>query len=106
MTVKTYLIVVVILLCIAVVNNILMYYKCYLSVNNETRDPFVPENIGVYRINIYYNKYRYPETGLVQELQPHIQPFKDKSIGRYVVTYGKPTSLEYQQISKLGNYQS
>jgi hypothetical protein len=60
----------------------------------------------VYRINIYYNKYRYPDTGIKDELKQHIDPFKDKTFGKYVVSYNKPTQLEYEQISKLGNYQN
>ncbi|VBB18073.1 hypothetical protein YASMINEVIRUS_536 [Yasminevirus sp. GU-2018] len=104
MSVRTYLVIVIILLCIAVVNNVVMYYKCY--VDNEQDDPFIPTNVGVYRVNIYYNKYRYPENGVTEELKEFITPFKDKNFGRYVVTYNRPNSLEYRQISKLGNYQS
>lgn len=103
MSVRTYLVIVIILLCIAVINNVIMYYKCY--VDNELNDPFIPENIGVYRINIYYNKYTYPELSIVEELKPFITPLKDKTYGKYVITYNKPTNLEYQQISKLGNFQ-
>ena len=94
---------VIILLCIAIINNVIMYYKCY--VNNNLNDPFIPENIGVYRLNVYYNKYHFPDNGGIQtELQQYIDPFKNKTFGKYVVTYNRPTQLEYQQISELGNY--
>lgn len=102
--VRTYLLIVIILLCIAIINNVVMYYKCY--VHNDLSDPFIPENVGVYKINVYYNKYQYPWDGIGDEIKPFIDPFKDKTIGRYVVAYNKPSQLEYQQISKLGNYQS
>lgn len=104
MSVRAYLMLVIVLLCIAIINNVVMYYKCY--VNNQNNDPFVPENVGVYRINVYYNKYTYPESGIYNEMKEYIDPFKDKYFGRYVVTYNKPSTLEYQQISKLGNYQN
>lgn len=104
MDIRTYLLLFIILLCVSIINNVIMYYKCY--VNNELSDPFVPENIGVYKINVYYNKYRYPGIGIGDEIKPFIDPFKDKTFGRYVVTYNKPTEREYQQISKLGNYQN
>jgi len=81
-----------------------MYYKCY--VNNDSNDPFIPENVGVFRLNVYYNKFRYPDEGIRDEIKPYVDPFKDKTFGRYVVSYNKPTQLEYQQISKLGNYQT
>lgn len=104
MDVRTYLLLVIILLCIAIINNVVMYYKCYITDNLS--DPFVPENVGVYRINVYYNKYQYPGQGIGDEIKPFVGPFKDKTFGRYVVTYNKPSQLEYQQISKLGNYQN
>jgi hypothetical protein len=104
MSVRTYLVVVIILLCIAVVNNVVMYTKCY--VNNDIDDPFIPENIGVYRVNVYYNKYRYPDPGVKDEILPFVTPMRDSTFGRYVITIGKPTSNEYQQISRLGNYQA
>src|SRR5271170_6867152 len=104
MSVRTYLIFVIILLCIAIINNVIMYYKCY--VNNDSNDPFIPENVGVFRLNVYYNKFRYPDEGIRDEIKPYVDPFKDKTFGRYVVSYNKPTQLEYQQISKLGNYQT
>ena len=104
MSVRTYLVFVIILLCITIINNVIMYYKCY--VNNELNDPFIPENIGVYRINVYYNKHKNPGVGIRDEIKKYIDPFKDKTFGEYVVTYNKPTQLEYQQISKLGNYQN
>lgn len=104
MSVRTYLIIVIILLCIAVINNVIMYYKCY--VNNDLNDPFIPENMGVFRINVYYNKSRYPGAGIREEIKQYIDPFKDKAFGKYVVSYNKPTQLEYQQISQLGNYQN
>lgn len=103
MSVRSYLVIVIILLCIAVVNNVIMYYKCY--VNNEMNDPFIPENVGVYKINIYYNKHRYSDIGIGDEIKQYITPFKDKTFGKYVVSYNKPSELEYQQISKLGNFQ-
>ena len=103
-SIRGYLLIVIVLLCLAIVNNVIMYYKCY--VNNNLDDPFVPENVGVYRINIYYNKYTYPNDGIGEEIKPYLNPFKDKTFGKYVVTYNKPTQLEYQQVSKLGNYQS
>lgn len=106
MSLRSCLVCVVVLLCIAIVNNVLMYYKCY--VNNPIDDPFVPENIGVYRLNIYYNKYAYPGSltgdGIRDELKSYIDPFKEKFYGRYVVSYDKPTTQEYQQISHLANY--
>lgn len=102
--IRTYLVLVIILLCISIINNVIMYHKCY--VNNEINDPFVPENIGVYRIGIYYNKYQYTEAGIGNELKQYITHFKDKTFGKYVVTQNKPTQLEYQQMSKLGNYQN
>lgn len=98
----TFLLLVIVLLCVAIVNNVVMYYKCY--VNNDINDPFVPENVGVYRINIYYNKYIYP--GIGDEIKPFIEPFKNSTFGKYVITYNKPTPLEYQQISKIGNFQN
>jgi hypothetical protein len=103
MSVRTYLIFVIILLCIAIINNVIMYYKCYM--NNDLNDPFIPENMGVFRINVYYNKSRYPDAGIRDEIKQYIDPFKDKTFGKYVISYNKPTQLEYQQISKLGNYQ-
>lgn len=104
MSVRTYLVIVIILLCIAIINNVVMYTKCYI--NNESNDPFIPENIGRYQINVYYNKYMYPEPSVTEELEPLLTQFRDKTLGRYVVvaTNGKPTPLEYQQISQLGNY--
>lgn len=104
MDIRSYLLFVIILLCIAVVNNVVMYYKCY--VNSNLDDPWIPENMGVYRINIYYNKFKYPDSGIGNEIQPFINPFKDKHYGKYVVTYNKPSQLEYQQISKLGNFKN
>jgi len=81
-----------------------MYYKCYI--NNELNDPFVPENVGIYRINIYYNKYTNPGEGIGNEIKTFIDPFKNNTFGKYVVTYNKPSPLEYQQISKIGNFQN
>ena len=104
MDVRTYLIIVIILLCVAIINNIIMYHKCYI--NNELSDPFVPENVGIYRINVYYNKFNDPNNGIGDEIKPFISPFKDKTFGKYVITYNKPSSLEYEQISKLGNYKN
>lgn len=104
MSIRTYLVFVIILLCIAIINNVIMYHKCYL--NNNINDPFVPENIGVYRVNVYYNKFKDPGSskGIGNEIKQYIDPFKDKTHGKYVVSYDKPTQLEYQQISKLGNF--
>ena len=104
MDIRGYLLLVIILLCISIINNFIMYFKCYI--NSDISDPFIPENIGVYRINIYYNKYKYPNQGIGNEIKPHIDNFKDNVFGRYVVTYNKPSELEYQQISKLGNFQN
>ena len=81
-----------------------MYYKCYI--NNDINDPFIPDNVGVYRINIYYNKYKNPTNNRIEEeVKSFIKPLKDNTIGKYVITYNKPSSIEYQQITKLGNYQ-
>lgn len=104
--VRTYLLIVIILLVIAVLNNVVMYYKCYL--NNNLDDPFIPENAGVYRINIYYNKYRTPQdttTGIHDQIMPLLQKFKDSNAGKYVVTVNRPNGQEYRQISELANYQ-
>jgi hypothetical protein len=82
-----------------------MYYKCY--VNNEVNDPFIPENVGIYKLNVFYNKFKYSDTGIGDDLKQCVESFKNKNIGKYVVSLGnKPTDLEYQQISKLGNYQN
>ena len=80
-----------------------MYYKCY--VNNNINDPFIPENIGVYTVNIYYNKYTNRNDGIYANINPCVEQFKNKNIGKYVVVYNKPSSQEYQQISEIGNYQ-
>lgn len=104
MSLSSYFVFVIFLLCVSIINNVFMYCKCYL--NNDLNDPFVPENVGVYRINIYYNKHIYPGDGIYNEIQPYIGPFKDKMFGKYVVTYNKPNSLEYQQVSRLGNFQN
>ena len=93
-----------ILLCVAIVNNFIMYYKCYL--NNTTNDPFVPPSVGKYQISVYYDKHMYPEDGLMEQIKPFLTPFKDKYFGKYVVTYGRPTRLEYEQISKLSSIPS
>lgn len=105
--IRSYLVIIILLLVIAIINNVVMYYKCYL--NNNLNDPFVPENTGVYRINVYYNKYRTPQDtnrGIHDEIWPAIQPFKDSNHGKYVVTVNRPTSQEYRQISELANYQN
>lgn len=102
MDIRTYLLLAIILLCISIINNVVMYYKCYN--NNDIADPFIPENVGVYKINIYYNKYQ--KQDIENEIKTYIDPFKDKMINRYVVTYNKPKHIEYQQISKLGNFQN
>ena len=102
MTVRLYMVLALLLLCIAVISNVIMYYKCYIL--NDLNDPFVSENIGVYRVNIYYNKYKDPQDGIYKELRECIQPFKEKNFSRYVVTHNKPTNLEYHQIAKIGNY--
>lgn len=99
-----YLLVVVLLLCLSIINNVIMYYKCY--VNNVSEDPFVPNNVGTYSINIYYNKYNYPGNGIASEIKTYIDPFINKNIGKYVVSYNKPTQMEYQQIATLGYYNS
>ena len=104
MEIKVYLIITLVLLCIAIINNVLMYYKCYL--NNELSDPLLPENIGIYRINIYYNKFKDPIHGIGDEIKQSLVQFKDKTFGKYVIAYNKPTKLEYEQISKLGNYKN
>lgn len=103
--IESYVVVLVLLLVVAVINNVVMYYKCYL--NNDIDDPFIPENTGVYRINIYYNKYRTPDDlskGIHEEIKPFIQPFKDQTYGKYVVTENRPSKQEYRQISMLANY--
>ena len=99
MSLRSYMILFIILLCISVINNVIMYYKCY--VNNDINDPFVPENIGLFSVNIYYNKYNQPNEGIYKELKPHIEPFITNNSSKYVVTYGKPSSNDYQKMSKL-----
>ena len=102
MSLRVYMVLSLLLLCIAVISNVIMYYKCYIL--NDLNDPLVSENIGVYRVNIYFNKYKDPKDGIYEELREHIRPFKEKHFSRYVVTQNKPTSLEYQQIANIGNY--
>ena len=100
---NTYITILVLLLIVAVINNILMFYKCYI--NNPNSNPFVPHNTGVYRVNVYYNKYRTnPEITIQDEIKPYLQPFVDKTYGRYVVTQNDPTPQQYEQISALSNY--
>ncbi len=93
----TCLIFLVVLLCIAILNNFVMYYKCYLD--NDNNDPFVPENVGKYQIAIYYNKSNEP--GISNILSQYIDPLKTNMYGTYVVTLGKPTPDEYKQIAML-----
>ncbi len=104
MSVRVYLVITILLLCIAIVSNVVMYYKCYI--NNDINDPFVPENVGVYNLKIYFNKYKAPKDGIHNELQEYIQPFKEKYFSQYIVTQNKPTTLEYQQIANIGSYRS
>jgi hypothetical protein len=97
----SYLVIVIILLCISLLLNFMMSYKYYLS--NQSNDPFIPENIGQYNISIYYNKYKNPMEGIDQKIKPLIDPFKNSTIGQYVITYKRPTQLEYKQIAQLGS---
>jgi hypothetical protein len=78
-SVRLYLLLVIILLCISIINNVVMYYKCYVNSNtdNSVSDVFVPANVGVYRINVYYNKHRYPEVGIGDEIKPEIKHLDD-----------------------------
>jgi hypothetical protein len=104
MAVRTYLVLVVLILCISIISNLMMYNKCYL--NNDINDPFLPENIGMYSINIYYNKFRYPDKGVVEDIKPYIEPLKNSFHKKYVITYNKPTQKDYEQMTKIGNYQT
>lgn len=97
----TFILILIFLLTISILNNVLMYYKCYI--NNQSDDPFIPDSIGSYQINVYYNKLRYPAQGIDQKIKQYIDPFKENTYGEYVVTYKKPTPQEYQQISKLSH---
>lgn len=99
MSIRTYLILTILLLSVSIINNVIMYNKCYI--NNKLNDPFVPENIGMYTINIYYNKNSYPEKGIYEALHPYIDEFKNNNISKYVVTYNKPTSDQYKQMTQL-----
>lgn len=102
MNVRACLIIVIIILCISVVNNMYMYYKFY--VKNDTRDPFIPENVGVYNISVYYNKYNYMPKSIYEELKPALSDFQTKNHGKYILTFEKPTQNEYTQIAELNNY--
>jgi len=95
----TFILTLIGLLVLSFLNNVLMYYKCYIM--NQNDDPFVPDSIGVYHINVYYNKLKYPAQGIDTKIKQYLDPFKENTYGEYVVTYLKPTNQEYQQIKKL-----
>ena len=100
MNIHNCLVFVVILLCIAIINNFIMYYNCYI--NNINDDPFVPDNVGKYTLSIYYNKNETTEYGVYELIKPQLDTIRTKIFGKYVATWEKPTQQEYQQIAKLG----
>lgn len=108
MNIRATLIIVIIILCISVMNNMYMYYKFYVK-NDSLSDclsnnPFVPENIGVYHISVYYNKYNYMPKSIYEELKPALTDFETNNHGKYILTFGKPTQTEYAKIAELNTY--
>jgi hypothetical protein len=69
-----------ILLILSIVNNVLMYNKCYLS-NIDKKNPFLPENVNVMNIKFYYNKTPNnctPGVVIENELMSALKPLTEK----------------------------
>lgn len=99
MDVESCLIIVIILLCMAIISNFLMYYKCYLDNIND--DPYVPDNVGTYKITIYYSKGENSSDEMDNITRRYVNPMRSDMLGRYVVVHDKPSFAEYKQIAAL-----
>lgn len=109
---NSFTILLLILLILSIANNFIMYHKCYISRNITSVDPKLDPNIGFYPVNIYYLKnnnvsaMQCPSSEssgsiIIDDIKNNLEQYVNKNKTKCVITYGEPTSYEYQKIKSL-----
>jgi len=73
-------------------------------------DPVLEPKIGSYPINIYYAKNNATtqcpkgesSVNVIDEIKNMLSQYENKNKDKCVITYGEPSSYEYQKIKMLG----
>ncbi len=101
---RIYLVCAIALLCISIISNLMMYYKC--NPTNEEHTQIIPNEIDKYCITVYYNKYKKNISEMNAIIKPYVLQLNRNSNDNYVVVLGQyPSNKDYEQISKLSfNY--
>ncbi len=113
---NSFTILILLLLILSIANNLVMYHKCYISKNliydaqNNILNQALDSNIGVYSANIYYTKNNLPtqcsngnssENVIIGDIKNILTQFENKNKNKCVITYGSPTSYDYEKIKLL-----
>ena len=91
-----------------------MYYSSYYYKNSK--DPLLPNNIGVLKYNVYYNMkttqsdskendyYLYDNNSgisIKNDIDKILNIYQDKNIGKCLIGTDNPNSKDYQKILKI-----
>ena len=102
------------LLFVSIINNLIMYYSSYHYKNSK--DPLLPNNIGVLKYNVYYNikttqstnkeseYYSYDNNSgisIKNDIDKTLNNYQNKNIGKCLIVIDNPNSEDYQKILKI-----
>ena len=91
-----------------------MYYSSYYYKNSK--DPLLPNNIGVLKYNVYYNiktsqsdtteneYYLYDNNSgisIKNDIDKTFTNYQNKNIGKCLIIADNPTNEDYQKIQKI-----
>ena len=105
-----YVFLIIILLIMSVVNNLLMYHKCYHTKSLSSSDHNLHSDVDVMTINVYYKKendttkcYNHSTVGtpVIDNLKSMLSQYETNNSNKCVILYSNPTHAEYIKINKL-----
>ena len=98
---------ILILLILSVINNLVFYYSVYDN-SYLAKDPLLPDNIGVYKYNFYYNidaytfnNETYDGIEIKKDFDNLVDNFVNDNLGKCLIIDHKPNADDYSKINSI-----
>lgn len=90
---------ILLLLILALANNLIMYNKCYVSNSIKAYDPNINKNISIYPVNIYISKQN--EEKISADIKNILDKYASENNNKLIVVFGYPTENDISKINTL-----